>query len=107
MTLLNQSLLDDSTVEKQNRAHSRVKVKLDVMVNLNDGHFVRSQTINVSEGGILLNRTRDLVVSAGCKIQVYIPGIISDTDPQSHRISHIFTMQLIRQTDDSLGLQFL
>ncbi len=107
MTLTKTHTGEESQTTQQNRAYCRVSVTLKAMIKKEDGHFIPTQTLNISEGGVLLKHPAGVELSTDGSIQVHISGIISDLNPQQIGNKSIYTMKLIRQTAEYLGLQFL
>lgn len=98
---------EESQTTQQNRAYCRVSVTLKAMIKKEGGHFIPTQTLNISEGGVLLKHPTGFELSTDGPIQVHISGIISDLIPQQTGNKNIYTMKLIRQTGKYLGLQFI
>lgn len=89
-------------MEDTRRFH-RVTVHLPVAVRQQDSKVFLTESLDISEGGVLLRGHKDCGLEAGDIVKVHIDGILGED--QSKMVLH--PMKVTRIDDKSIALEFI
>lgn len=87
---------------QDSRRFNRVNVQLAVAVRRSNSEVFLTQSLDISEGGVLLQNTGDCPLEAGELVKVHIDGILGEDNNQM--ILH--SMRVIRVGVEKIALEF-
>lgn len=96
-------MAETKKIKRENRQHRRVDVALSASIVLARGERYSARTVDVSEGGILIENYRGPALSEGRLVGIDLQGVVSDEDSDEH--SQLL-MRVVRQIDDKVALRF-
>lgn len=85
------------------RRFTRVAIHLPVAIRQQDSQVFLTESIDISEGGVLLKNNIGIKISAGDQVKIHIEGILGED--QKRMILH--PMRVIRVDDDHIALEFV
>ena len=85
------------------RRFCRVTVHLPVAVRQHDSQVFLTESLDISEGGVLIKNNLGDRVSSGDLVKVHIEGILGEDE--SKMILH--PMRVVRVDDEKIALEFV
>ena len=92
----------EKTME-DSRRFCRVSIHLPVAVRQQDSQVLLTESLDISEGGVLLKNNNAIKLSAGDIVKVHIDGILGED--QNKMILH--SMRVVRIDDVEIALEFI
>lgn len=88
---------------EDSRRFCRVSIHLPVAVRQQDSQVFLTESLDISEGGVLLKNNNAIKLSAGDIVKVHIDGILGED--QNKMILH--SMRVVRIDDVEIALEFI
>ncbi|NVJ64977.1 MAG: PilZ domain-containing protein [Gammaproteobacteria bacterium] len=85
------------------RRFNRVNINLPVAVRLQDSQVFLTESIDLSEGGILVRNNENADLTEGTLVKVHIDGILGEE--QSKMVLH--EMKVVRIEERIIALEFV
>ncbi len=85
------------------RRFSRVNINLPVAIRQKDSQVFLSESLDISEGGILVRNNENASLETGETVKVHIDGILGEE--QSKMVLH--EMKVIRIEETIIALEFI
>lgn len=85
------------------RRFCRVSIHLPVAVRQQDSQVFLTESLDISEGGVLLKNNIGADLNAGDVVKVHIDGILGED--QNKMILH--PMRVVRVDEDQIALEFV
>ncbi len=95
--------MSKASIEQENRSHRRVGVNLRAAVVLGEDEAYIAVTVDMSEGGVLLENYTGPMLRPGRLVGLNLQGVVSD-DESAH--SDQFLMRVARCEGERLALRF-
>jgi hypothetical protein len=95
-------LMSDQHEDEERRESERRWVMMRVVVESRNRVFM-TQTLNVSESGILVERVPDLQLLPGQQISVVVEGVLENPDEGASRR----LLEVVRVASDGVALRFV
>lgn len=92
--------LDD---QSDARRFFRVSIHLPVAIRQQNSDVLISESLDISEGGILVKNNQDTKLKKGDTVKVHIEGILGED--QEQMVLH--PMRVIRVEEDKIALEFV
>ncbi|WP_251358184.1 PilZ domain-containing protein [Kangiella sp. TOML190] len=91
------------TSAENSRRFTRVRIQLPVAIRQADAQVFLSETLDLSEGGILVRNNENAKLSVGDQVKVHIDGILGEE--QSKMVLH--EMTVVRIEEAIIALEFI
>lgn len=92
-----------ATSSENSRRFTRVRIQLPVAIRQADTQVFLTETLDLSEGGILVRNNENAQLTVGDQVKVHIDGILGEE--QSKMVLHQMTVVRIEETH--IALEFI
>lgn len=98
------STSNDDTLQSQSDARRfyRVSIHLPIAIRQQDSHVLISESLDISEGGVLVKNMGAHELQKGDVVKVHIEGILGEE--QEQMVLH--PMRVIRVGEETIALEF-